>query len=57
LFFVFVFLRKKQQPANRKSLSGEAQNTGPLKTMGFAEETEDGEVMEDSHDPEEYYVI
>lgn len=34
----------------------EEQNTGPLKTIGFAEETED-EVTEDSHDPEEYYVI
>lgn len=35
----------------------EEQNTGPLKTIGFAEETEEGEVTEDSHDPEEYYVI
>ncbi|OWK13746.1 C1QTNF7 [Cervus elaphus hippelaphus] len=63
------FLLKKQQPANRKSLSGEEQNTDPLETMGFAEEqntgplktigsaeeTEEGEVTEDSHDPEEYY--
>ena len=55
--FVLFFLRKIQQPANRKSLSGEEQNTGPLKTMGFSEETEDGKVMKDSHDPEEYYVI